>query len=896
MALCYACFPLSYSGLLVINLLSMLLNSLNDDMKNKLKNPSFSKLLILSLLLGGAMPTSAEVYFNPRFLADDPSAVADLSSFENGIEAPPGTYRVDIYLNDAFVTTRNITFKMSDDKTSLDPCLTRGQLASLGVSTLAIPGIAALDSQACVPLSLLGKDASSHLDMGLQRLYLSIPQALLHTRAQGYIPPDQWSEGVTAGILNYSFTGNNARSSNAGSSNYAWLNLQSGLNIDAWRLRDNSTWSYSSSSNANAINENKWQHVNTYLERDIIAWKSRLTLGDSYTPGDIFEGVNFRGVQLASSDTMLPDSQQGFAPVIHGIAQSTARVSIKQNGFEIYQMTVPAGPFTINDLYPAGNSGDLMVTVTEADGSVQSFSVPYSSVPMLQREGRVKYAFTAAEYRSGNDQQNTPHFVQSTALWGLPAGYTLYGGAQAADNYRAFDLGLGKNLGVLGAVSFDLTQAQATLTDDSSHSGQSLRFLYSKTFSETSTSVQLAGYRYSTQGYYTLADTTWKQMRGYAIRSQDGTLQTTPIITDYYNLKDSKRGKLQASVTQRMGDASTLFLTGSQQTYWNNGSSDLQLQAGLSSAINDITLSVNYSLTKNAWQDGRDQMLAFSVSVPFSHWMPSDSNSVFRRSNVSMNMSNDLRGRSTSQAGVYGTLLEGNNLNYSVQTGYAGGGQYKDSSTGTASLYYQGAYGNSNLGYSNSDGYRQVYYGLSGGVLAHANGITFSQPLNDTVVLVAAPGAKDVALQNITGVRTDWRGYAIQPYASEYRENRIALNTSTLPDNVDIEDSVISVVPTHGAVVRADFHTSVGLKALLTINMEGKPVPFGAVSSLKGSDTSSIVGDSGQTYLTGLPQSGVITVKWGDGPSQHCSAAYTLAKPDPSQTISYATLNCQRQN
>lgn len=869
-------------------------------MKYNKKKPSFCGLtlkpLVLCLSLGGAVPAGAEIYFNPRFLADDPAAVADLSAFESGLEAPPGTYRVDIYMNDGFMTSRSVTFTMSEDGKSLEPCLTRGQLAAMGVSTLTIPGIAAIDSDACVPLTMLGKDASSHLDVGLQRLYLSVPQALMNTQAHGYIPPELWNHGVTAGILNYAFTGNNARSSNTGDSSYAWLNLQSGLNFDAWRLRDNSTWSYSSSNKSRAIDSNKWQHVNTYLERDIVSWKSRLTLGDSYTPGEIFEGINFRGIQLASSDNMLPDSQQGFAPVIHGIARGTARVSVKQNGFEIYQITVPAGPFTINDLYPAGNSGDLQVTVTEADGSIQSFAVPYSSVPVLQREGRVKYALTAAEYRSGNGQQDSPNFAQATALWGLPAGFTLYGGTQLSDRYTAFNLGVGKNLGVLGAASFDVTQASATLNDDSSHNGQSMRFLYSKAFSETGTNFQVVGYRYSTKGYYTLADTTWQRMSGYTILTEDGPLQITPKITDYYNLSYNKRGKLQATVTQKVGDRSTFYLTGSEQTYWNTGSSDTQIQAGLSSAIQDITLSLNYSLTRNAWQDGRDQMLAFSVSVPFSHWMRSDTTSAFKRTNASFNMSNDLKGRTTSQAGIYGTLLEGNNLSYSAQTGYAGGGQYKDSSTHSASLYYKGAWGNANLGYSNSEGYKQVYYGLSGGVLAHANGVTLSQPLNDTVVLIAAPGAEDVALENQTGVRTDWRGYAVQPFASEYRENRIALNTGTLPDNVDIEDAVVSVVPTHGAVVRADFRAYVGLKALLTLTMEGKPVPFGATSSLEGGDSNSIVGDGGQTYLTGLPLSGVINVRWGEGATQRCSAAYTLPASSQSQALSYATLECRRQN
>ncbi|RVT08277.1 fimbria/pilus outer membrane usher protein, partial [Klebsiella oxytoca] len=82
------------------------------------------------------------------------------------------------------------------------------------------------------------------------------------------------------------------------------------------------------SSGSSSASENKWQHVNTWLERDITALRSRLTLGDSYTNGDVFDGINFRGAQLASDDNMLPDSQKGFAPVIHGIARGTAQVSV----------------------------------------------------------------------------------------------------------------------------------------------------------------------------------------------------------------------------------------------------------------------------------------------------------------------------------------------------------------------------------------------------------------------------------------------------------------------------------------------------------------------------------------------------------------------------------------
>ena len=57
-------------------------------------------------------------------------------------------------------------------------------------------------------------------------------------------------------------------------------------------------------------------------------------------------------------------------------------------------------------------------------------------------------------------------------------------------------------------------------------------------------------------------------------------------------------------------------------------------------------------------------------------------------------------------------------------------------------------YGNANIGYSHSDDIKQLYYGVSGGVLAHANGVTLGQPLNDTGEPVKAPGAKDAKVEN----------------------------------------------------------------------------------------------------------------------------------------------------
>ncbi len=848
------------------------------------------------LLLGSGM-ACADTYFNPSFLSSDANNVADLSRFEKG-EQPAGVYRVEVYLNDEYIGTQDMRFdaaksgSANKDDTGLIPCLSREWLSQRNVNVEAVPVLSALSKGQCANLPAAFDKASTRFEFDSQRLYVSVPQAALKNNVRGYIPPEQWDNGITAGMLNYAFSGSNSLTSATGTRyNSYFLNLNSGLNLGAWRLRNNSTWNYSDSGR---YRNSDWKNVSTYLQRSIVPLKGELTLGDSFTNSDVFDSLSFRGVQLATDDNMLPDSQRGFAPTVRGVANSNAQVTIKQNGYVIYQSYVPPGAFEITDLYPTSTSGDLQVTVKENNGTSNQFTVPYSAVPILQREGRVKYALTAGKYRSASNLQDEPDFWQGTVLWGLPAGVTLYGGSQLSDNYQSYAFGAGKNLGTWGAVSADVTHARSVLPDDSHKEGQSLRFLYAKSLNDYGTNFQLLGYRYSTQGFYTLNETSYKQMQGYTLKTQDGPVPTEPVIEDYHNLYYSKKGRIQVNISQQIGTEGSLYLTGSRQTYWRTGDTDQLWQVGYNGSWEDISYGLDWSWNRNPGVQGTDKRLAFNVSVPLSRWLTgggkarditNSSNSAY----ATYSATHDKSGRVSQQAGINGTLLADNNLNYSVQQGYTTKGE---GASGTASLNYQGRYGNSNVGYSYGRHWQQVNYGLSGGIVAHADGLTLSQPLGDTNVLVKAPGAEGVRVQNATGVSTDWRGYAVVPYATTYRTNRISLDTTTLKDNADLEDAVLNVVPTKGALVRANFETRIGARARITLTQRnGKPVPFGAMVTDEA-DKTGIVGDGGQVFMSGLAPQGKLQVMWGQASNQQCAVSYALGEGSERRGISYAQAGC----
>ncbi len=68
--------------------------------------------------------------------------------------------------------------------------------------------------------------------------------------------------------------------------------------------------------------------------------------------------------------------------------------------------------------------------------------------------------------------------------------------------------------GDFGAISAELSYANTVLPDESETQGQSFSLLYAKSLVDLGTDVQLLGAHYSTQGYYTFADSTYKSMSG----------------------------------------------------------------------------------------------------------------------------------------------------------------------------------------------------------------------------------------------------------------------------------------------------------------------------------------------------------------------------------------------
>lgn len=815
----------------------------------------------------------AEDYFDPSLLDGQQGKNIDLSVFDKQGGQTAGTYATAIYLNQNYVTEQQVHYNNIANTGRLAPAFTKATYIDLGIMSNATPAFSAIPDNDVIPdISAVIPDAYTKYTFELNKLDISIPQIYIRKTIKNSVPEKEWDDGINALFTNYSYSGASTKDKTKSSiAQSSYLNLRSGVNWQAWRLRNYSTYSH-------ANHMESWKNLSTYLQRDIKSLKSQLTVGDSYSPADMFDSIAFRGVQLASDDAMVPNSIRGFAPIVRGTAQSNAQITIRQNGSIIWQSYVPPGPFAIDDLYPTASSGDLQVEVKEADGSVRTFIQPFSSVPIMLREGRFKFSLTAGEYRNNNGEKYSPEFMQATAIVGLPYTSTLFGGTILSKKYNAGLIGIGKSLGEIGSVSFDTTIANAKLGNDNS-TGTSFRFQYAKEIQPTGTSFSLAGYRYSTSRYRDFAEANGFYAHQY---QHPDTKDDQDALAKGYSLWRSthnKRDKIQLNLNQSLGDYGNLYLMAYQQQYWNVKGKEQSINLGYNTNYHGVTYSFNYAYSKDMYYSNKNQVFSLSVQIPLST----------ARNNAWINLSNstDNKGNSVSSAGISGTALDDNSLQYNLQQGYANRGQH---ATGNLSANYRTGFGEYQAGYNYSSNTSQLNYSANGSVILHRHGATLGQPLGDTAGLIHAKDAKNLSVTSQVGVRTDRFGNAVVPYLSPYQRNVLTLDASTANKNVDLVTTTKTAVPTRGAIVMLDYPAQIGLK--IHVKLTGKTIPFGALAQVVNGDFTAegIVDDRNTVYLSGVPSQGNIDIRWNGG---QCHAPYNLGDTQKEVNIKSVTAACR---
>lgn len=838
---------------------------------------SVIQLLILSFYpfysWGGisSLSTNNDVEFNDQFLMDTGSKI-DVSRYAYGNPLAAGTYNVQVNINGKPKATSTIAFK-DNGTPQASPCLTVLQLRQWGIDTSSLLKDAAKDEMvSCVDISHNYRGSTLSFDSSKQVLNITIPQAFMLHLPRGYVDPSLWDDGITAAILSYDLNGYHSLN-NGDTSDTGYAGLHYGANLGPWRFRARGGVNWSNEDGAS------YSSQDMYVQRDIEVFDAQLVAGDAWTRGDAFDSFSLQGVRIYNDDRMLPGGLSTYAPVIRGVANSNAKVTISQSGNKIYETTVPPGAFVIDDLSTTGYGADLDVTIEESDGSKRSFSVPYSSVTQLLRPGFSRWEVGAGRLND-DDLHDKPDVATATWYYGLNNTFTGYlAGEYMDEGYYAGLIGLAMNTS-LGAFAFDVMHSQAELDSLPRLTGESYRLSFSKLLEATNTSFNVAAYRFSTKDYLSLSDAASLDDQ-VKYRDEDRYSDGEDVYDSYQRMKN----QVQVNISQTLGDSNakygSMYLTGSWENYWNDSGSTEQYSAGYSNSFSWASYSL--FLQRSYDEDGeKNDSINITLSIPLSSLMPGH-HSPRGFSTINTNMTNDFKGSNNFNTTASGNS-DDNLYSYSVSTS----NNYADhTATNQLSGFgsYNGAYGPLSLSLSISDDDSQQYSAsYSGGMILHSGGLTLAPGSigdSDTLALIKADGAKGARLTSGTGeISSD--GYAIMPYLSPYRQNTVGLDISTLDADVEIKNTSTVVVPHSGAVVEVTFATDQGRSMLMELQRSDKGfIPLGADVLDKNNQVVGSVGQAGQAFVRGNDDNGTLKIVWGNQDNQYCYAHYHIKDDTP---------------
>lgn len=832
---------------------------------------------VASAVLGASeTPGASPPTFDLQAFSSQTGADVDLSRFNTRNLMNPGTHRVDIVVNGQHLGRRTLEFVAAEAANDAQPCVDPALLALLGVDPAGALLTSPAPQQRCPTLEQWLPLATSNVDAGALEWAVSVPQASLKHSARGYVDPAYWDEGIDAGLLNYTFSAS-TRTSGEGDDR-RFLGLASGINLGNWRLRHQGAQAWNSRTGLQ-----RYQNTATYVQRSLAPWQAQLTVGDSVSGGQILDGVRLRGISLATDERMRAQSQQGYAPQVRGIAESNATVTISQNGYTLYETTVAPGPFVIGDLYATGAGGDLTVSVTEVDGRRTRFIVPWSVAPQLLRVNTRMFSLNLGQVRQYGAAQSSPGVFQASLAQGVSNYLTLYGGGSFTEGHTLGKLGFALGTPV-GAFSLDGSQSRTRVPGQPGLSGQSLGVGYSNNLPASGTHFVLGVYRYSTLGYLSLYDALTLRERAQGERGpQDFARQKKRIdLTISQKLGQGSLSLYGSSVDfWRRQDGRQTSFTVSYGSHWRGVSWNISAQRARVEDTRRLLTDREHAdevFFGRVGQRGRlDNRLALTLSMPLGGALRSPSmNSVLSRDR------GDRRG-SQQQVGISGLLGEAGQANYGL--------------SGTRSRTEGGAFSNVNAyagmrtgagqlrgGYAQARDSTQLSFSAEGGVIAHADGITWSPSLGEAAALVQAPAAEGAMLGHASGVRIDRDGFGVVPSLRAFHGNSVSLDPKGMAMDVELKESVQRVVPTAGAVVLLRFDTISGRAVVIkALQASGKPLPFAAqVLDEQGREVG-VIGQASKAFVRGIADSGRLSVVWGEAAANQCSIEYRLPKPAPGQ-------------
>jgi outer membrane usher protein PapC len=796
--------------------------------------------ITLSILLMLTAGDAEAVKFNIEMLDAQDKTNIDFYRFSQSGYVMPDEYQLQITVNGEnlgseqlipFYLPTTMAVTTPDTVNFPQACLSPNMVDSLGLTAAARKKMTTWHQGQCVDFSVL-PGVSLVPDLGASVLKINMPQAWLEYVDDTWLPPSRWDHGIPGLLLDYNLNASAIHLREGGRQRDISVSGTVGGNAGAWRLRADYQGNDSLTSGSNGFSQRNFDLTRAYVYRPLPSMQSTLTLGEDYVNSSLLDSWRYTGVKLASDERMLPPRQRDYAPEIIGVAKTNARVSVTQQGRKVYDSTVPAGPFRIQNLDSAIR-GTLDVIITEQNGEQRTFSISTASVPYLIRPGQVRYQLIAGLPSTLQHRLEGPAFVAGDMTWGISNAWSVYGGGTLSHDYQAAALGVGRDLLLLGTLALDVTQTVARFDHQDTRQGKSWRLSYSKFFDEIDTDVTFAGYRFSEKDFLS--------MQEYLdARHRDGT-------------EGRQKERYQIYVNKRF-ESFSLGLNYERQTYWDQGDTE-QFGGTIGSYFNLPSLglrnlSVNVSVIRSQYQGRQDNLIGVMFSLPLG------------LGTVSYNGS-DSRGRYNQQVGYYGVVGQDS---YSVNAGINSGGQLSTQGQFNGMYTHNGDVSRLSANAAiEGGGYSSLGISASGGLTATGQGAAF-HPVGyngGTRLMLDTDGVAGVPL-NSQGVKSNRWGIGVLGDVNSYYRTNARIHVDALPEDVEVVQGVVEASLTEGAIGYRQFSVLQGETAFVVLRLaDGNYPPFGASVKDRRRREIGLVGENGLAWLSGIAPEGALTVEWG---------------------------------
>lgn len=648
----------------------------------------------------------------------------------------------------------------------------------------------------------------------------------------------EFHSGGRGAIFNYDVLSNNS-SFKGGSNRFLQAFTEVGVNAGDWILRSNDVY-------ASNNGKSTWTHLDAYGQRTFEQFKSTLQAGQINLQGTLFAGVPLNGVQVFPELGLR--RQERIGPTIRGIAGSPARVDVRQGGVSLYSTMVPAGEFTLTDVYPRSLSQDLVVTVHEDSGAEHAFIVPAASLNIDQVGQPVGLSAGVGQLRNLGGPDGAEKSVVAAAEYGVSLGdrMNLTVGAMGSSDYRSLGTRMDAVLPGSSTVS-----VQAHVSDEKIDGNKGAQFLAAGSTRLPFGVAVNASFLRRSDGYRDIGDTGTANRDGYLLDANG-----VPVDLRYRTFdRVSQQATAGLSWSHpKFGGVSVNYSTSSTQQ-------DRTFRRGMvswSKSFDRFSLALAMDRDMGSNVGNRGSAAYVNLSFPLGR---NSVNTNVQRRNDSYSYGISTSAPINEYAGY--SLAATVNEN---QPSYSGSVNVTPKYTQLGATVSAYAGGNS--------------YSLRarGGAAVHDKGITLSPHLiKDTYAIASVGDLSGVKLTTPSGsVWTDAWGRAVVPSLEAYRHGRVEVSTASLARNVDLFNGYKEVDPARGSVSKLDFEVATVRRVLLTAKTPtGKALTKGASVLDKEGNFLTLVAGGGQIFLpdTNAESVGLIV---SDGSEGRCTLNFKL--------------------